>query len=79
MNEMDEKAGIITMDITFFIRQGEYFRRERERHSLRMWSAGEISEALMKTGYELKGTYAAFTHDAPAPGCERIQFVAAAV
>ena len=79
MNEMDEKAGVITMDITFFIRQGEYFRRERERHSLRMWSAQEISEALEKNGYEVKGTYAAFTRDAPAPGCERIQFVAAAI
>jgi ubiquinone/menaquinone biosynthesis C-methylase UbiE len=78
-NELDEATRVITMDITLFIRQWEYFRREREQHQMRLWSADEISSALAGNGYELKGMYAAFTRDAPTSGCDRIQFVAVAV
>lgn len=78
-NAVDEETRVITMDITLFIRQWEYFRREREQHSLRIWSEGEIASALAQAGYELKGTYAAFTRDTPKSGCDRIQFAAIAL
>jgi SAM-dependent methyltransferase len=78
-NAVDAETRVITMDITLFIRQWEYFRREREQHRLRIWSAGEIASALSQAGYELKGTYAAFTREAPGQGCDRIQFVASAI
>jgi ubiquinone/menaquinone biosynthesis C-methylase UbiE len=78
-NSVDGAARVITMDVTLFIRRGAYFRREREQHRMRLWSEGEIAEALGKSGFELKGTYEAFTREAPKPGCQRIQFAAAAV
>jgi SAM-dependent methyltransferase len=80
-NSVDEGARVITMDITLFIRRRgqESFRREREQHRLRMWSAEEIQVALVKAGYALKGMYAAFTREAPASGCDRIQFAAVAL
>jgi ubiquinone/menaquinone biosynthesis C-methylase UbiE len=78
-NAVDTETHIITMDITLFIRQGKLFRREREQHCLRIWGEGEISAALSQAGFELKGTYAAFTRGAPAKDCDRIQFAAVAV
>lgn len=78
-NAVDAETHIITMDIALFIRQGKLFRREREQHRLRIWSEGELATALAAAGFELKGTYAAFTRDAPVKGCDRIQFAAVAI
>jgi SAM-dependent methyltransferase len=78
-NSVDNETSIITMDITLFIRQWEYWRREHEVHRQRIWSQDELARAMERCGYELRAVYGAFTREAPLAGCDRIQFVAAAV
>lgn len=78
-NRVDLEKRVITMDITLFIRQWEYWRREHEVHRQRIWTEGEINEALAQCGYEPRAVYAAFTRKAPQAGCARLQFVAVAV
>jgi SAM-dependent methyltransferase len=78
-NSVDRETSVITMDITMFIRQWEYYRREHEVHRQRIWRAGELEEALARHGYEPAGRYAAFTAEPPGPGCQRIQFAARAI
>ncbi len=78
-NVLDRETMVITMDITLFVRQWEYWRREHEVHRQRVWTESEITGALTQCGYELKAVYGAFTKDKPKPGCERLQFVAQAI
>ena len=78
-NSVDNETHIITMDLTLFIRQWEFYRREHEVHCQRIWSAAELTRALGAHGYEPLGQYAAFTREPPGPGCQRIQFAARAV
>lgn len=78
-NSVDNSTSIISMDITVFIKQWEYYRREHEVHRQRIWSIGELTNALGQCGYELKGVYGAFTREAPKAGCDRVQFVAQAI
>ena len=78
MNSIDEKTKVITMDITLFIKQWEYYRREHETHRQRIWNTGELTWALEHCGYTLQSVYGAFTWAPPEPGCDRIQFVALA-
>jgi cyclopropane fatty-acyl-phospholipid synthase-like methyltransferase len=77
-NSVSSRTKVITMDITLFIKQLDYYRREHEVHRQRIWSTGEIEEALQKCGYQLNSMYGAFTREPPQAGCDRIQFVATA-
>jgi SAM-dependent methyltransferase len=78
-NSIDEESGIITMDITLFIKQWEFYRREQEVHRQKIWTAQELVDALCQSGYEPVGVYGEFTREPPAAGCNRIQFSAAAI
>jgi hypothetical protein len=78
-NHVDGETNVITMDITLFIRQWEYWRKEHEVHRQKIWSQGQLTGALAQCGYELNAVYEAFTRNAPKAGCARIQFAAVAV
>ena len=79
-NTVNRDRAIITMDITLFtLAEGGLFRRHNEVHNQRIWTVDEILLLLAQSGYEAKAVYGAFTHEPPAEGCDRVQFVAVAV
>ena len=75
MNEF--KSGILTMDITMFIKneQGSYDRFD-EIHEQRAYSAEEIRKSLIKAGFKDIKAYGFMTREAPSETSERIQFAA---
>jgi len=70
--------GILTMDLTFFIKQANgLYRREAETHRQRVWQAEELRTLLAQAGFDCR-IYGAFTLEPPAENCDRLQFVAIA-
>ncbi|MEL7610244.1 MAG: methyltransferase domain-containing protein [Bacillota bacterium] len=75
-NAYDEKTKLIRMDLTFFERQGELYRRFTETHLQRAHSERELMPRLEKAGFIDIRAYAAFETAPPSPDEERIQFIA---
>jgi len=74
-NRFDQKRQLLTMQLTFFVREGETYRRFSERHLQRAYTVEELTEALRAEGFILLGVYEAFARERPAPHSERLQFV----
>ena len=75
-NAFDSKTRLSGMDLTFFVREGEYWRRHAERHLQRAYSEDELRILLTQNGFEVIGVYDAFSRDPVRPDSERIQFAA---
>ena len=75
-NAFDERMKLARMDLTFFERKGELYRRFTETHLQRAHSERELIPRLEKAGFTDIRTYAAFQKEPPAPDEERIQFIA---
>lgn len=75
-NNYDPNEGLVEMQLTFFVREGEHFQRFSECHLQRAHKESELSELLTQCGFTLLGAYDAFTKDKPCDSTERIQFVA---
>ena len=74
-NRYLEEKNISDMFLTFFVREGEKYRRFEERHLQRAYSEKELRILLKKAGFEKIDTYRPFTFDAPDSNDERIVFV----
>ena len=66
---------ISDMMLTFFVKDGENYRRFEERHLQRAYSEKELLFLLKKAGFEHVDTYAAPTFEKPSKNTERIVFV----
>lgn len=76
-NRLDAAREVLTMDMTFFIDDGSgRYERTREVHRQRAHGAGELSDALVRAGFDPPDAYGAFTLRPPAAGDRRIQFAA---
>ena len=75
-NTYDQNQKLSEMELTLFIRQGEYYKRVYEQHIQRGHSKEEIENALKSTGFTQIYAYEAFSMDEPRKESERIQFVA---
>lgn len=75
-NAFDPVARLSEMDLTFFVREGEYWRRHAEQHLQRAYSEEELRILLTQNGFEVIGVYDAFSRDPVKPDSERIQFAA---
>lgn len=75
-NMYDERSRLIEMNLSFFEREGNIYRRFTERHIQRAHSQEELFELLESAGFDDIRTYDAFTRNAPSPQSERIQFTA---
>lgn len=73
-NNYDSKSRLIEMELTFFERQGELYRRFTERHIQRAHGADELLGALRRAGFDAEA-YDFETTDPVKPDSERIQFV----
>jgi len=75
-NAFDPESGVLTMDITLFIRENEHFIRFDEIHRQRAWTQPEIVKALSDTGFRDISAYAFQTFILQKEDTQRIQFVA---
>ena len=62
--------------LTFFIREGDLFRRFEEMHIQRIFEVNTIKKMLNKTGYELVSVYDMYTFSKPNRNTDRINFTA---
>ena len=74
-NRFDEKNRIVTMDVTFFVREedGKY-RRFREEHRQRAHSRDELFAWLQQAGFEDIRVYGEYTMDSPREKDTRLHF-----
>ena len=76
-NCYDPESRIVTMDVTFFIREeGGLYRRVNETHRQRAHDVDEIAEALRECGFSGITLYGDQTPDAPGADEMRIHFTA---
>lgn len=74
-NRFSEPEGTLTMDVTLFIRRGELFERQSERH-VQYAHDNEILRGVMRdAGFGTVEIYDAFTANAPVKETQRAQFV----
>ena len=75
-NAYDPDNKLVRMDLTFFAREGEHYRRFTEVHIQRAHSEREVRAALTEAGFTQVAAYEAFTRTPPSDTSERLQFVA---
>jgi len=72
-NNYDPKSRLIEMNLTFFERQGELYRRFTERHIQRAHGVDELLSALNRAGFDAEA-YDFETTEPVKPDSERVQF-----
>ena len=72
-NNYDPKSRLIEMNLTFFERQGELYRRFTERHIQRAHGVDELLSTLNRAGFDAEA-YDFETTDPVKPDSERVQF-----
>jgi SAM-dependent methyltransferase len=76
-NSFDKRSGLCRFDLTFFVKEGQYYRRFEETHYERSYGTDELSRMLRSAGLAVQGIYDAFAFKKPGPKSERIFFVCA--
>jgi SAM-dependent methyltransferase len=74
-NNYDGKKKLCEFDLTFFTKDGEFYRRYDEIHIERAYSACELEEMARKAGLEVLNVYDALTFSPPRAESERLFFV----
>lgn len=74
-NRLNKRRHVVTMELCFFVSEGERYRRFDETHVQRAHSVKELCLTLHEHGFSDIKTYEAFTMDEPGNKSERIQFV----
>lgn len=75
-NFYSEEDDINEYDITFFVREGELFRRFTETHLQRGYTQEEIEKLIIKSGLNLVQCFDADTGKSPDSNSERIVVIA---
>ena len=74
-NRLSREAHVITMDVTFFVREQDgRYRRFRETHRQRAHSEQELLSWLEQAGFEHAQAFGCMTMDAPKKDDARIHF-----
>ncbi|MBE7043731.1 MAG: class I SAM-dependent methyltransferase [Ruminococcaceae bacterium] len=71
----DEEYRECEYDLTFFVKDGETYRRFEETHLQKAYSVSEVEQALKKAGLILEGFYDGFDQNPVCEETERIFFV----
>lgn len=74
-NQYEESQRVLTFDLTFFIKQGSFFRRETEHHIQRAHSPQEIEEICRKLDMTLEGIYDGYSNDPVRKDSERFHCI----
>ncbi|MFO7294392.1 MAG: class I SAM-dependent methyltransferase [Caldicoprobacter sp.] len=75
-NYFDKQSRICEMELSFFVKEGEHYKRFDEVHYQRAYHAEEIVGHLENNGFEDIGVYQPFTLKPPKKKAERIFFAA---
>lgn len=70
-----EEDGIVQMDLTLFVYDGEEYQRMEESFAERAYSLEQVKKAIDDAGLVLTGFYAGDTMEAPVPDTQRWVFV----
>ena len=74
-NNYDDESKLIAMELSFFVKEGELYRRFDETHIQRAHSVRELSSWLEESGFACEA-FEFPTLNAPGAESERIQFAA---
>lgn len=74
-NEYNSRTGIARFDLTFFVREGQLFRRFEETHFERAYTHEELLEYIGKSGLELVSVYGGLTAKKPGNESQRNFYV----
>jgi len=74
-NSFDKTSRLCRFDLTFFVREGQLYRRFDETHIERAYSNFELIEMLSSAGLRKISIYDAFTFRKPSEKSERMFFV----
>jgi 2-polyprenyl-3-methyl-5-hydroxy-6-metoxy-1,4-benzoquinol methylase len=75
-NCFDKRTNICEMELSFFVKEGEYYKRFDEFHYQRAYEIDEIVDGLIRNGFKSIEVYQPFTLKPPKKRCERIFFAA---
>ncbi|HZK35042.1 MAG TPA: class I SAM-dependent methyltransferase [Bacillota bacterium] len=75
-NSYSDKSQILQMDLTFYVRQGDYFRRFYETHLQRAYKSKELKNLLVESGFSDIALFSDFGMEAPDNNSQRIFFYA---
>jgi ubiquinone/menaquinone biosynthesis C-methylase UbiE len=75
-NVFDPVSRLIEMDLVFFVREGDKYRRFDEVHVQRAHSVREINDLLIQNGFSVLGVLDAMTTSSATETSERMQWVA---
>lgn len=66
---------MVSMFLTFFVKQGELYERFEEEHLERAYHEEEIESVLEKCGLDIIGKFDGYTNNIVQANCERIVYV----
>ncbi|NLY17710.1 MAG: methyltransferase domain-containing protein [Clostridiaceae bacterium] len=76
-NKYCRKDRILTLDLTFFIRQdGDLYRRIEEQQEQKAWDINEVIPIMEKSGLKFLDVFEAFTENPPVKTSQRYFFIA---
>ncbi|MDD6045047.1 MAG: methyltransferase domain-containing protein [Clostridia bacterium] len=73
-NCYDPESRLISMELSFYEKQGEFYRRFEESHIQRAHEEKELLSAMEKAGFDA-AAYGFLTRRQAAEDCQRIQFI----
>ncbi len=76
INNFDRRTGICEMNLSFFVKDGEHYRRFDETHYQRAYKVDEIVHRLKHNGFKSIEVYQPFMLKPPKKRAERIFFAA---
>ncbi len=74
-NTFDESLNALTLDVTLFVKNADMYEKLHETHTQYAHSAQSLQNCLEQVGFAQIDVYDAFTHNAPQPSSQRLQFV----
>lgn len=74
-NKFDEDSKICEMDLTFFLKEGNIYRRFDSINKEKSYSVEFLSTVLEKSGFLIEALYSDCSFEIPGPETERIFFV----
>lgn len=74
-NGYQEKQHLVSIDLDFFVKEGQTYRRESESFCERAYTKEELAEFIQNAGLELVALYAGDTLESPNDKTQRLVYV----
>jgi SAM-dependent methyltransferase len=71
-NNYDRRSKLCSFELSFFVREGELYKRFDEVHYERCYTIDELKSMLESVGLEFRGIYSELSFKRPSEKCERI-------